>query len=260
MPCGTRTLDPMGGAITVIRTTSIVLVTALVIGLAWVVKSLAGPEAASAEPEPVLLEAPSAEIDLSETDRLIAEFEERVDAFGGVTNRHYLGRLYLNRAAQTEELTAYQNAHDVLLAAHAEAPAEDDVSLLFAEALLALHDFEAALEIAKRSIGAIRLGSAASPWPVTPGWRSAGTRTLPRITPHSAMRSLPARRLPSAWLGSHFSKATSMAPLPWPTRRPVSPVASMSSHRPWRSTRPTGDACRSMSAGTTKPRPRTSVR
>ena len=92
--------------------------------------------------------APFSVIQLDELNRLVGEFTDRHDSYGGVTNGTTLGRLYLQRAKLTGTIDDYVAARNVLANTLADAPQSIDTKLFLAYAVNDLHMFSQASALA----------------------------------------------------------------------------------------------------------------
>ncbi len=91
--------------------------------------------------------APVASPQLSELDRLITVFEQRVATNNDWLDFRRLGRHYFDRAWLTGNLSDYRNANRVLSRAIELSPGQPDAMRLLARSTLALHGFRPALDL-----------------------------------------------------------------------------------------------------------------
>ena len=124
-----------------------ITIAVLAIAAAFGLRLAVDPGTASGDSSALVLDQSSADAD---TDRLVALFEQRVAARGEYADLATLGRLYLNQAAASGQVPAYQRAHRTLTEASGRAPSDTDVTLALAQASLALHDFDGAIAAAQQ--------------------------------------------------------------------------------------------------------------
>ena len=97
---------------------------------------------------------PPAFLPLPELDRLIGEFERRVEDGGTTLDLGFLGALYLDRARATGDIADHERAERALTSALDRHPGDVAAAILLAGARQSRHDFTGALDIAGKVLRA----------------------------------------------------------------------------------------------------------